>query len=59
MSLARVLIGFAAAIIVGCLFAYVSFKFKVVRPLIEILFKIIKLSPIVSFIIIALVYIPD
>lgn len=59
MSVVRVLIGFAAAIIVGVLFAFVSFKFSKIKPLIETLFKIIKLSPIVSFIILALVYIPN
>lgn len=59
MSLLRILVGFILAILVGCCCAFVAFKFKAVRPLIEILFKIIKLSPIVSFIIIALVYIPE
>ncbi len=59
MSLLRILTGFLAAIVIGCLFAYVSFRVKPLRPLIEILFKIIKLSPIVSFIILALVYVPE
>lgn len=57
MSLLRVMIGFLAAVIAGCVLAVLTVRFSVCRWLFTPLLKIVRAAPVASFIILALVWI--
>lgn len=56
-SLARITIGFISACIVGIIISVLAYSFKLIKILIEPLMMIIKAIPVVSFVILALVWI--
>ena len=56
LSLLRIMIGFAIAVISAALFAVLSVKIKVFQILLEPLMTIIKSTPVASFIILAIVW---
>ncbi len=56
-SLARITIGFISACIVGGIISALAYRFKLIKILIEPLMMIIKAIPVVSFVILALVWI--
>ena len=56
-SLLRVLIGFVAAVICGCLLAAVTVRFTAIRALLSPLMATIKSVPVASFILLAFVWI--
>lgn len=56
-SLARITIGFISACIVGIIISILAYRFKLIKILIEPLMMIIKAIPVVSFVILALVWI--
>lgn len=56
-SLGRITIGFISACIVGVIISALSYRFKLIKILIEPLMMIIKAIPVVSFVILALVWI--
>lgn len=56
-SFARIIIGFLMGLIIGALLAAISYKSRVLYELISPLMKVIKATPVASFIILALVWI--
>ncbi len=57
MSLWRILLGFAAALLVGTVLAVLTSRFSVVRALFAPLLHVVRAAPVASFIILALVWI--
>lgn len=58
MSLLRVLEGFAFGIIAGLVLAVLTLRFAVARALLAPLLKVVRATPVASFIILALVWLP-
>lgn len=56
-SLARITIGFISACIIGIIFSILAYSFKLIKILIEPIMMIVKAIPVVSFVILALVWI--
>lgn len=56
-SSVRIVLGFLLALIIGILFAVMSFSNKLLSELISPLMKVIKAAPVASFIILALIWI--
>ncbi len=56
-SFLRIALGFLSAVVAGTLLAVLSYKNWIVRELVSPLFKVIKASPVASFIILALLWI--
>jgi ABC-type nitrate/sulfonate/bicarbonate transport system, permease component len=56
LSLLRIMLGFAIAVIAATILAVLSVKFKIIQVLLEPLMIIIKSTPVASFIILAIVW---
>lgn len=59
LSVARIVLGFLAALITGCVLAVLTVKFRLCRALLTPLLKLVRAAPVASFIILALVWIAD
>ena len=59
MSLLRILIGFAAAVVVGCLLAACTARIYVVRMFLSPILQLIRTAPVASFIILTFVWIQE
>lgn len=59
LTLLRICIGFAAALAVGSVLAVLTARFSLLRALFAPLLQIVRAAPVASFIILALVWIPD
>ena len=55
-SFSRIMLGFFIALVMGMLLSYISYKSKIIRNLIQPIMVVIKATPVVSFIILALVW---
>lgn len=58
-SFGRIVLGFSLAVILGILFAAISYCFKRFRELLALPIAVIKSTPVASFIILALIWIPS
>ena len=57
LSLLRVVAGFAAAVVAGCLLAVLTVRFSALRAMIAPLLRIIRCVPVASFILLAFIWI--
>lgn len=57
LSLLRIVIGFAAAVLAGCVMAVLTARFRAVKVLFSPLLHVVRDAPVVSFIILAMVWI--
>ena len=58
ISLLRILIGFAGAVVGGCVLAILTERFSLLHTLLSPVLHIVKAAPVASFIILALVWLP-
>lgn len=58
LSLLRVLAGFAAGVVVGCVAAVLTSRFRVADAVLSPALRVVRAAPVASFVILALVWIP-
>lgn len=58
-SFVRIIAGFLIALILGIIFATISYDIKPIREFIELPLSVIKVTPVASFIILVLIWIPS
>jgi len=56
-SLLRILLGFLSAVVLGCVLGFATYRFSILKTLLSPILHIISAVPVVSFIILALVWI--
>lgn len=58
LSLLRVMIGFVAGVIVGCIAAVLTTRFRLADAVLSPALRVVRAAPVASFVILALVWIP-